>query len=60
MANGYMIERRISAKDVEAFNRSATSSADIDGGTLVSLGAYANGVFTATKATSGEGLYMEK
>ena len=58
MSKGYMIERRISAKDVEAFNRSATSSADIDGGTLVSLGAYANGVFTATKATSGEGLWM--
>lgn len=58
MAKGYMIEKRISAKDVEALNRSAKSATDIDGGALVSLGAYADGVFTATKATSGQGLYM--
>lgn len=58
MAKGYMIEKRISAKDVEALNRSAKSATDIDGGMLVTLGAYANGVFTATKATEGEGLYM--
>lgn len=55
---GYMIEKRISAKDVEALNRSAVSTTNIDGGALVALGAYADGVFTATKATSGQGLYM--
>lgn len=56
--NGYMIEKRISAKDVEALNRSAKSSVNVDGGTLVALGAYADGVWTATKATSGMGLWM--
>lgn len=55
---GYMIEKRIFAKDVEALNRSAKSATNIDGGTLVSLGAYADGVFTATKATEGIGLWM--
>lgn len=58
MANGYMIEKRISAKDVEALNRSAKSATDIDGGALVALSTYADGVFTATKATSGAGLWM--
>lgn len=55
---GYMIESRMSAKDVEALNRSAVSESDIDGGTLVSLSTFADGVFTATKATSGQGLYI--
>ena len=55
---GYMIEKRISAKDVEALNRSAVSASDVDGGALVALAGYANGVFTATKATTGLGNYM--
>lgn len=55
---GYMIEGRIQAKDVEALNRTAVSTADVDGGTLVALSTYADGEFTATKATSGEGLWM--
>lgn len=58
MAKGYMIEKRISAKDVEALNRSAVSATNIDGGTLVALSAFADGTFTATKATSGQGLWM--
>lgn len=58
MAKGYMIEKRIFAKDVEALNRSAKSATDIDGGALVALSTYADGVFTATKATSGNGLWM--
>ena len=58
MAKGYMIEKRISAKDVEALNRSAICSTNVDGGTLVSVGAYSNGVWTVTKATSGQGLWM--
>ena len=40
--HGFMIEKRISAKDVEALNRSAKSVADIDGGMLVKLGEYAD------------------
>lgn len=55
---GYIIEKRISAKDVEALNRSAVSTEDIDGGTLVSLEEYSNGVFTAKKSTGGLGNYM--
>lgn len=58
MAKGYMIEKRIFAKDVEALNRSATSTTNVDGGTLVSLSTYADGVFTATKSTEGQGLWM--
>ena len=56
--HGFMIEKRINAKDVEALNRSAKSVADIDGGMLVKLGEYADGVWNVTKATEGEGLYM--
>lgn len=56
--HGFMIEKRISAKDVEALNRSAKSVVDIDGGMLVKLGEYADGVWNVTKATEGEGLYM--
>lgn len=55
---GYMIESRISAKDVEALNRSAKCSNDIDGGTLVTCGTYADGVWTVSKATSGVGAWM--
>ena len=58
MAKGYIIEANIAAKNIEALNRTAQCNVDIDGGTLVSLGAFADGVFTATKASSGEGLYM--
>ena len=56
--HGFMIEKRISAKDIEALNRSAKSVADIDGGMLVKLGEYADGVWNVTMATGGEGLYM--
>lgn len=56
--HGFMIEKRISAKDVEALNRSAKSVADVDGGMLVQLGEYADGVWNVTKSTEGEGLYM--
>ena len=53
---GFLYETQISAKDNDALNRFAVASADIDGGTLVSLGAVAHGdVFTATKATDGTG-----
>jgi hypothetical protein len=56
---GYMIESKISAKDIDALNRSAKASVDVDGGTLVELGAYADGVFTATKASGAKtGLWM--
>lgn len=55
---GYMIESRISAKDVEALNRTAQSTTDVDGGTLVSCGEYKDGVFTVTKSTEGKGLWM--
>ena len=58
MSYGFMIEKRISAKDVEALNRTAVANADIDGGALVSLGAFEDGRFTATKATAGTGLWM--
>lgn len=58
MAKGYIIEGRIAAKDVEALNRSAVCSADVDGGKLVSLGALSNGLFTATVTTAGTGLWM--
>lgn len=38
MANkGFMIERRISAKDVEALNLTAIGTVDIDGGALVTI-----------------------
>lgn len=55
---GYIIESRISAKDVDALNRSAVATTDVDGGTLVTLGELEDGVFKATKATSGQGLWM--
>lgn len=58
MANGYIVEARISAKDVEALNRTATCTEDVAGGTLVALSTLKDGVFTATKATSGQGLWM--
>ena len=58
---GFVYETQISAKDVDALNRYAKASVDIDGGALVSLGGIAEGdVFTATKATAGTngGLWM--
>ena len=58
MAKGYMIESKIQAKDIEALNGTGTCSTDLDGGTLVSLGAYSKGVVTLTKSTSGKGLAM--
>ena len=58
MAKGYMIESRIQAKDIEALNGTGTCSTDLDGGTLVSLGAYSKGVVTLTKSASGQGLAM--
>ncbi len=56
--HGFMIEKRISAKDVEALNRSAKCTTDVDGGTLVKCDSYADGVWTVSKATEGQGLYM--
>lgn len=58
---GFIYETQISAKDVDALNRYAKASVDVDGGTLVALGAVAEGdVFTATVATAGTngGLWM--
>lgn len=55
---GYIIESKISAKDVDALTRSAVAEADIDGGVLVKLGALKDGAFEATKTSSGEGLWM--
>ena len=55
---GYIIEKRIMAKDVESLNRSAVASADVDGGSLVALTTLSNGLFTATESTSGTGLWM--
>lgn len=55
---GYIIEKRIMAKDVESLNRSAVSATDVDGGNLVALTTLSNGLFTATISTSGTGLYM--
>ena len=53
--HGFIYETQISAKDVDALNRYAKASVDVDGGTLVALGAIAEGdAFTATKATDGE------
>lgn len=52
---GFLYEVQISAKDNDALNRFATATVDIDGGTLVSLGAVNDDVFTATKATAGTG-----
>ena len=58
---GFLYETQISAKDVDALNRFAKATVNVDGGALVALGAIAEGdVFTATKATAGTGggLYM--
>lgn len=60
MAHGYMIESQLTAHDISAYVKAAVAAADIDGGTLVALGAHANGKFTVTKATSGAGLYIAK
>lgn len=54
MAHGYIIEKRISAKDVEALNRTAIADVNIDGGERVSLTYKGDGVWTATKDESGE------
>lgn len=54
--HGYMIEAQIAAKDVDALNKSAVATADVDGGMVVKLGGLnADGLFVATKATTGEG-----
>lgn len=54
--HGYIIEAQIAAKDVDALNKSAVATADVDGGEIVSLGALnADGVFVATKLTAGTG-----
>lgn len=60
MAHGYIIESSVTAHDIKAYVKTAKCAADIDGGTLVALGAHANGAFTVTKATSGAGLYIAK
>ena len=52
---GFIYETQIAAKDVDALNRFAVAESDVDGGTLVSLGAKTDDVFAATVATSGEG-----
>lgn len=56
---GYIIESKLSAKDVGALKLSAVATTDVDGGTLVSVaGINSDGLYVATKATSGAGLYM--
>lgn len=52
---GFIYETQIAAKDVDALNRFAVASVDVDGGTLVSLGAKTDDVFAATVATAGTG-----
>ena len=60
MSYGYIIENQMAAHDVKSYVKAATAAANVDGGTLVSLGAYSNGAFTVTAATSGQNLYMAK
>lgn len=57
---GFIYETQIAAKDVDALNRFAVASVDVDGGTLVSLGTKTDDVFAATVATDGTdgGLWM--
>ncbi len=57
---GYIIETRIAAKNVDAYNRTALCEADLDGGALVELGEMKGDAFTATqvKATGKVGLWM--
>lgn len=57
MAHGFIIEsQKFMAKDVDALNRSAVATADVDGGAIVTLGGLNDdGVFVATVATSGTG-----
>jgi hypothetical protein len=58
---GFMIEKSIVAKDVDAYNRSAIATVDIDGGNLVSLaaGTTAEAPWTATvPASAATGLWM--
>lgn len=52
---GFIYETQIAAKDVDALNRFAVATVDVDGGTLVSLGAKTDDVFAATVATAGTG-----
>ena len=51
---GYMIERRISAKDVEALNLTGYADKDVDGGALVTIAdALDNDTFKVTLAETG-------
>ena len=54
--HGYIIEAQIAAKDVDALNKSAVATVDVDGGDVVALGGLnADGLFVATKLTDGTG-----
>lgn len=57
MAYGFLIEsQKFAAKDIDALNRSAVASANVDGGAIVTLdGINSDGVFEATVATAGTG-----
>lgn len=58
--HGYIIETRIASKNVDAYNRTAQCTEDVDGGALLELGEMKGDVFTATlvKATGKMGLWM--
>ena len=60
MAYGYIIENQMAAHDVKSYVKAAVAASNVDGGVLVSLGAYSNGAFTVTPATSGQNLYIAK
>jgi hypothetical protein len=60
MAYGFIVEKKINASDIDALNNIATCATNVDGGNLVTYGAYAQGVWTVTLAgaNAGTGLGM--
>lgn len=49
---GYIVEKTLRADEADSLNRNAIASVNVDGGNLVTFGAYDKGVFTVTPATA--------
>lgn len=57
MANyGFIVEKQLMADDIGTLNKSATCTTNVDGGNLVTLGAYTDGSYAVTLGTAGAAL----
>jgi len=59
MANAIVVQTRVQAEDIKAYNRVGKASVDVKNGDALVLGALSKGVFAVTKANAvAKGLWM--